>query len=397
MNCASATMPGVAQELDRLLVLRGGGFLVEAVELQLRRGFGAQRHVDQPGLAVEGQQLLVAQDVGHAGVDAPQDGELALDEFLAEGDELLAVDGGLLVGEDEEADLVVAHQGLDLVDHLLRVADAIVAPELPLAAEAAGERAAAGEVGDGDAHAHRDVDVLGPLEDAPVGGDAVEVLDRRFGRRRDDLAVVEVGHALDGLAVGVPRAVVDGLHEIEEHLLAFAAHHGVDPGRFGQHLRVHERPVDAAQHRHDVSVYFLGNPQQAFGLVDRRGDRGAADDVRLDLRDLRPDRVVVEVMGHRIDEGDVVIAAGLEVAGEVRDPGGRPVARDLGAAGVVVRMQEQDAHGGSPQRVDRTSTLGPATGRRFEVCQETWTNASQSKLTLRQPPAAARSLLQSPA
>jgi hypothetical protein len=77
----------------------------------------------------------------------PHSTAVALDQLFAELDELLAVDGGLFVGQDEEADLVVAHQGLDLVDHLLRVADAVVAPELPLAAEAAGEGAAAREVG----------------------------------------------------------------------------------------------------------------------------------------------------------------------------------------------------------------------------------------------------------
>ena len=58
------------------------------------------------------------------------------DQLLAELDELLLVDGRLLVGEDEEADVVVLHQRLDLVDHLLGIADAVVAPELPLRAEA---------------------------------------------------------------------------------------------------------------------------------------------------------------------------------------------------------------------------------------------------------------------
>jgi hypothetical protein len=61
----------------------------------------------RPGLAKHRQQLLVAQDVGHAGVDAPLDRQVALDELFAEGDELLAVDRRLLVGQDEEADLVV--------------------------------------------------------------------------------------------------------------------------------------------------------------------------------------------------------------------------------------------------------------------------------------------------
>jgi hypothetical protein len=86
--------------------------------------------------------------------------QVAGDQLLAELDELLAVDGGFLVGEDEEADVVIVHQVLDLVDHLLRVAHAVVAPELPLRAERAGEGTAARHVGDGHAHAERHVDVF---------------------------------------------------------------------------------------------------------------------------------------------------------------------------------------------------------------------------------------------
>jgi hypothetical protein len=110
MNCASVTMPASRSSLDGLLVLRDRGFLVEAVQLQLRRRLGAQADVDQAGLAEHRQQLLVAQDVGDAGVDAPQHRQVALDQLFAELDELLAVDGGFFVGQDEEADLVVAHQ-----------------------------------------------------------------------------------------------------------------------------------------------------------------------------------------------------------------------------------------------------------------------------------------------
>jgi len=40
------------------------------------------------------------------------DVELAVDELLAQGDELRAVDGRLLVGQDEEPDLVLLDQGL---------------------------------------------------------------------------------------------------------------------------------------------------------------------------------------------------------------------------------------------------------------------------------------------
>jgi len=71
--------------------------------------------MDQARLAVEGQQLFIAQNIGDARIDAPENVELAVDQFLTEGDELLLVDRRLLVGQDEEADAVIAHQRLDFV------------------------------------------------------------------------------------------------------------------------------------------------------------------------------------------------------------------------------------------------------------------------------------------
>jgi hypothetical protein len=153
----------------------------------------------QPRLAVERQKVLVAHDVGDAGVDAPLDlfRQAAGDQLLAELHELLAVDGGFLVGEDEEADLVLVHQPLDLVHHLDRIAHAVVAPELPLRAEGAGEGTAPRHVRDRDAHAERDVDVFLPLEERPVRVEPVEVLDGGGGLGRDDLVAVAEGEALD--------------------------------------------------------------------------------------------------------------------------------------------------------------------------------------------------------
>jgi hypothetical protein len=81
--------------------------LLNMVELQLRRRLGAEGDVDEPRLAVELQKVAVAVDVGDAGVDAPFHPfvQAAVDQLLAEFDELLLVDGGFLVGKDEEADL----------------------------------------------------------------------------------------------------------------------------------------------------------------------------------------------------------------------------------------------------------------------------------------------------
>jgi hypothetical protein len=130
--------------------------------------------------------------------------QVARDQLLAELDELLAVDGGFLVGEDEEADIVVVHQVLDLVDHLaFGIAHAVVAPELPLRAERTGEGAAARHVGDGHAHAERHVDVLLPFQQRPVGADPSRSLTvgaagvATICRRRE-------GEALDLAAVGGP-------------------------------------------------------------------------------------------------------------------------------------------------------------------------------------------------
>jgi hypothetical protein len=80
------------------------------------------------------------------------------------------------------------------------------------------------------------------------------------------LPSVEEGDAAHAVAVACPAAVVDRAHEVQEHLLALAAHHGVDPRRLGQHLRVHEGAVDAAQHGDDVGVHLLGHLQQASAL-----------------------------------------------------------------------------------------------------------------------------------
>jgi hypothetical protein len=250
----------------------------------------------------------------------------------------------LLVGQDEETDVVLLDQRFDLVHDLDRIADAVVAPEFPLAAEAAGERAAAREIRNRQPLAHRDVDVLVPIEDAPVGLDAVEVLDRRLGRCGDHLVAFQIGDAAHTVAVARPAAVIDRGDEVQEHLFALAPHDGVDPRRLFQHLRVHEGGMDAAQHGDDRRVHFLGDLQDPFGLVDRRRDRRAADDVRPQFDQARTHRVLVEVVRHRVDESHVCVAARLEIPDEVGDPGRRPVARDLGATGVVVRVNENDAH-----------------------------------------------------
>ena len=58
-----------------------------------------------------------------------------IDQLLAELNEFLPVDSGLFVSEDEETDTMIFMQILNFINHVLWVADAIVAPEFPLRAE----------------------------------------------------------------------------------------------------------------------------------------------------------------------------------------------------------------------------------------------------------------------
>jgi hypothetical protein len=106
--------------------------------------------------------------------------------------------------------------------------------------------------------------------------------------------------------------------------------------------------VDAAQHGDGVGVDFLGDLEQALGLVDRGRDGGAADHVRLFFQEDLAHGIFREVIRHRIDEAEVRVARLLEGARQIGDPCGGPVARDFSAAGMVVRVEQQYAHGGPP-------------------------------------------------
>ena len=338
---------GLAQQADRLLVLGDGGFLVELVQLQLGRRLGAQGHMHQPRLAVEGKQVAVAVDVGHAGVDAPFDlvGQAAVDQLLAEFDELLLVDGRFLIRKNEEPDAVIGHQPLDLIHHLFRVAHAVVAPELPLRAEGTGKGAAPRHVRDRHLHAQRHVDVFVPFQDGPVRVDPVQVLDRGRGLGGHDLGALAIGQPLDAAPVGRPAAIPHRIHKGHEDFFALAAHDHVDPGRFGQDLAVHEGGMDAAQHPQRVWHHLLRDLQHLFGGIDRRCDRGDTHHIRRNPRHLGPDRGRIKIVGHGIQELHVPEPRPLQRPRQIGGPGGRPVARNLGPARVIIGMNKQDAHG----------------------------------------------------
>ena len=345
---------GIAQELHRELVLLDRGLLAEDVQVQLGGRLGAERDMHQTGLAVEGQQVPVAHDVGHAGVDAPVDVDLAVDQLLAQCDELLLEDGGLFVGQDHEADVVVAHQDLDLVDELLGVPMAVGAPELPLGAEAAGEGTAAGEVGDRHPAVQRDIDVVVPVEQGPIWGQGIQVLDDRVGGGGHHLALlVEEGDALDAPTLLQVGAVVDGVEQVDDDPLAFAAHDVVDPGGLGQHLSVHEGRVNPAQHGHALGARLLGDLEGGLGLVDHGRDGGGQHHVRGVLADDLLQPIVRDVLAHGIHELDVGVARALDGAADICNPPRGPVTGNLGTARMVVRLDHQNAHLPPPKKLSR--------------------------------------------
>jgi hypothetical protein len=222
----------------------------------------------QTGLAVERQEVLVAHDVGHTGVDAPLDfvRQPACDQLVAEFNELLAVDGGLFVRKDEKADIVLGDQLFDFIDNLLGIAHPVIAPKLPLRTKGASERASPGKVRDGDAGAQRNIGVFVPFQDVPVRLDRVEILHGRGRMGRNDLIVFLESNALDRSAVFRPPLLVDCPHQLNDDFLAFAAHDDVHPGRLAQDLLVHEGGVDTAEDPNRMRVLVSRNFQGCVRL-----------------------------------------------------------------------------------------------------------------------------------
>jgi hypothetical protein len=132
----------------------------------------------------------------------------------------------------EEADLMVVHQPLDLVDHGLRFADAVIAPEFPLRAEGACKGATPRHIRDGDANTQRHIDVFFPFQQRPIRIDGFEVLDCWRRWRGDDALTIVEGQALDAATAFQPTILIDGPHEISEDFLALAANDDINPRRF---------------------------------------------------------------------------------------------------------------------------------------------------------------------
>jgi hypothetical protein len=65
------------------------------------------------------------------------------------------------------------------------------------------------------------------------------------------------------------------------------------------------------------------------------------------------DLILGKIVGHRIDEAEIVEPGPSKRAGDVSGPCRRPIARDFGAAGMIVGMQEQNSH------IERPTTVNP--------------------------------------
>jgi hypothetical protein len=215
----------------------------------------------------------------------------------------------------------------------------------------------------------RHVDVLAPFEQRPVRVDGVEVLHGRRGLRRDDLLAVAEGEALDPAALLEPAAPIHRTDQFHEDLLALAAHDGVDPGRLGQDLLVHEGRMHAAEHPKRLGHRVPRDLEHTLGGIDRGRDRGDADHVRLQVDHPRLQVLVAQMVGHRVDEGHLCIARRLQRSRQIGDPGRGPVPRDLGAARMVVWVNEQDMHGVASQGKGRSRRLRPSVSEKFDIDQ----------------------------
>ena len=106
--------------------------------------------------------------------------------------------------------------------------------------------------------------------------------------------------------------------------------------------------MHATEDGDDLGVDLLDDLKQALGLVDGGRDGRAADDVGAIGDDGGAHLLLRQIVGHGVDEAHLRVARGLERTGEIGHPRRRPIAGDLGAARVVVWVNEENAHASSP-------------------------------------------------
>jgi hypothetical protein len=97
------------------------------------------------------------------------------------------------------------------------------------------------------------------------------------------------------------------------------------------------------------------NLQHRFGRIDRGCDRRDTHKVGRQHAQPFTQHVGAKVVHHRVKEMDVVNPCPLQMPGQIGQPGRRPVPGDLGPAGMIVRVDKDDAHWGSsrlPTQID---------------------------------------------
>lgn len=72
--------------------------------------------MDQTRFAVEREFLLVPQNIRHTGINTPVDTQVAIDEFMTQGNKAGFINRWFLIGQDEKANLVFLDQCLDFIN-----------------------------------------------------------------------------------------------------------------------------------------------------------------------------------------------------------------------------------------------------------------------------------------
>lgn len=253
----------VAQEADRLTILRAGAALLDGGQRRLIRSLDPEKEAQTAGLLVKRQEVGIADDViGAGGAD---DGHLDLfgDQRLKKRLPGAPGGGGVSIGEVDEFDALLAHQPGDFARQPDRIAVAPAGPESALPAIGAKMRATARELHDHGAFA-APVAVSGKVDQLPPDPVGVEVADHRRGRGGMGLAVLAKGEAGNG---GKVDPGLKCAHQRGHGFLPLAAQDHVDVGGAGQDLVPVTSRVDAAMDDGQVRVPGL---QRGGHLPDGR-------------------------------------------------------------------------------------------------------------------------------
>jgi hypothetical protein len=140
--------PVPLQQAARLEVLARGRALLDLPQDLVVDRFDPHQDVEEARLAIEGEEVAVADDVRRPDGREEADRELAGDQLPQEGSPLVLERRRVLVGERDEVDPVGAVQPRDLVGQPRRVAVAPLDPEAVLPAVGAAVGAAARELDD---------------------------------------------------------------------------------------------------------------------------------------------------------------------------------------------------------------------------------------------------------